>query len=278
MNRARTIFSSLGDGEVDRSLDDIVQRTLSVDAGSRYQFYLVENDTTDRVKADLAAGKTPASVIFSQPNANANPDSYAQFTALPDNSGYQIAWDDSQGKDKDFNDLVLKVETLDTPAPLGSQRQGNYQVVDLLGNDNVDVRATLTGDAAYKNTLGFYTVDDVDGRIGNLKPGDNGYIAAALNRSVISLSKDEPNQNQAITGNQILAPYLVANGTIRDVLSGDRVGEIPQVYFGYTAANSDGQNHTRLLGDNKFAFEDQFGSGDRDFNDSIVQLTITPRA
>jgi Ca2+-binding RTX toxin-like protein len=276
MNRAQVICSGLGDSKIDLTLDDVVQRHLSVNPGTQYQFYLVDDSTTDRVKADLAAGKTPTSVIFSQPDANVGKTNQSQFTTLADDSGYQIAWDDSTGGDKDFNDLVLKVETLTTAAPLGTKLQGTHQLVDLLESGSVDLNAIVTGDAAYKNTMGFYTVDDIDGRIGNFKPGDNGYAIAALNRSVMSMTKGDVNNNKAFTGNSLLAPYLVANGTVQDVLTGTKVGQIPQVYFSYMGANSDGQDHVRLLGDNKFAFEDQFGGGDRDFNDAIVQLKVTP--
>jgi Ca2+-binding RTX toxin-like protein len=276
MNRAQVIFSGLSDSNIDRQLDDIVQRHLSVNPGNQYQFYLVDDSTTDRVKADLAAGKTPTSVIFSQADANAAKSNQSQFTVLADNSGYQIAWDDSTGGDKDFNDLVLKVETLTTAAPLGTQLQGTHQLIDLLGSGTVDLQAIVTGDAAYKNTLGFYTVDNIDGQIGDLKPGDLGYAQAALNRSVMNMTKGDLNPNKTFTGNSLLAPYLVANGTVKDVLTGTKVGQMPQVYFSYMGANSDGQEHVRLLGDNKFAFEDQLGGGDRDFNDAIVQLKITP--
>jgi Domain of unknown function (DUF4114) len=144
-----------------------------------------------------------------------------------------------------------------------------------LESGSVDLNAIVTGDAAYKNTIGFYTVDDIDGRIGEFKPGDNGYAIAALNRSVMNMTKGDVNTNKAFTGNSLLAPYLVANGTVQDVLTGTKLGQIPQVYFSYMGANSDGQDHVRLLGDNKFAFEDQFGGGDRDFNDAIVQLKVT---
>jgi VCBS repeat-containing protein len=276
MNRALVVCSGLSESQIDRQLDDVVQRHLSVNPGTQYQFYLVDDNTTDRVKADLAAGRTPTSVIFSQPDANPDKSDRSKFTVLADNSGYQIAWDDSTGGDKDFNDLVLKVETLTTAAPLGTQLQGTHQLIDLLNSGSVDLQAIVTGDAAYKNTIGFYTVDALDGRIGEFKPGDNGYAKAALNRSVMNMTKGDASNKKTFAGNSLLAPYLVANGTVQDVLTGTKVGQMPQVYFSYMGANSDGQDHVRLLGDNKFAFEDQLGGGDRDFNDAIVQIKVTP--
>ena len=92
----------------------------------------------------------------------------------------------------------------------------------------------------------------------------------------MNMTKSDANTPKTLAGNSLLAPYLVANGTVQDVISGTKVGQIPQVYFSYLGANSDGQDHVRLLGDNKFAFEDQFGGGDKDFNDAIVQIKATP--
>ncbi|NEP29433.1 DUF4114 domain-containing protein, partial [Moorena sp. SIO3I6] len=56
-----------------------------------------------------------------------------------------------------------------------------------------------------------------------------------------------------------------------------------EVFFAFTAANSDGMSHILELGnssDNKFtfAFEDLSGNdsdkSDRDFNDLVIDLTI----
>jgi VCBS repeat-containing protein len=276
MNRSSVIFSGLSETNTDRYLDNIVQRHLSINPGIQYQFYLVDDSTTDQVKADLATGKTPTSVIFSQPDANIGKFNPVQFTTLTNNSSYQIEWDDSgTDGDKDFNDMIVIVEALATATPLGTQLQGTQKLVDLSDSGSVNLQATITGDAAYNNTLGFYTVDDVAGQIGTLRPGDLGYANAALNRSVMSMTKADVSKDQIFKGS-ILAPYLIANGTARDVLSATNAAQMPQVYFGYVGANRDGQEHIRLLGDNKFAFEDQFGGGDRDFNDVIVQIKVTP--
>jgi hypothetical protein len=49
---------------------------------------------------------------------------------------------------------------------------------------------------------------------------------------------------------------------------------VPHAYFNYVAANPDRVDHVRLLGDNKFGFEDFLGGGDRDYNDTVVQFNI----
>jgi hypothetical protein len=43
-------------------------------------------------------------------------------------------------------------------------------------------------------------------------------------------------------------------------------GATNPVYFENTLGNADKVDHIRLLGDNKFAFEDLLGGGDKDFN------------
>jgi hypothetical protein len=48
----------------------------------------------------------------------------------------------------------------------------------------------------------------------------------------------------------------------------------PHAYFNYVGANTDRVDHVKLLGDNKFGFEDLLGGGDRDYNDAVVQFTV----
>lgn len=39
--------------------------------------------------------------------------------------------------------------------------------------------------------------------------------------------------------------------------------------------NSDKVDHTRLLGNNVFGFEDKVGGGDKDFNDTIIKIDFS---
>jgi hypothetical protein len=64
-------------------------------------------------------------------------------------------------------------------------------------------------------------------------------------------------------GGTILAPFLVANGSVQSFLADVKLAN---VYLGNVAGKSaDGFDHVRLLGDNKFAFEDLWGGGDGDY-------------
>jgi hypothetical protein len=134
----------------------------------------------------------------------------------------------------------------------------------------------VAADASYHNYAGLYRVDDADGRIGNLNPGDAGYLRAALLRSKetnrgVELDRDGIS-TKSLEGGYIYAPFLVANGTVDQYLNSTDPKTTPHVFFNYIAANADGLDHIKYLGANKFAFEDTLGGGDKDYNDLVFQV------
>ena len=280
LDRSQVIFSSLGDSSIDRQFDSDAQRYLNFKPGDRVQFCLIADDTLNNVKANPAKAK----VLFSLPEANTSKANQAQFTALPNNSGYQIAWEDTIADAKsDFNDLVMKVETLDNFTPtIGTGLQGKPEgcVIDLgsFGGQSFKVDTRAISDAAYNNYIGFYAVADAKGTLSNgLKPGDIGYAKAAIESAIIRSFKTETKTDLTVAGGQILAPIVVANGTFEDYLKQNpenKANSNIHAYFNYVAANTDGVDHFRLLGDNKFGVEDLYGGGDRDYNDIVFQLNI----
>jgi phosphodiesterase/alkaline phosphatase D-like protein len=139
---------------------------------------------------------------------------------------------------------------------------------------------TVTSDAAYGNYGGFYAIDDITGRIGAFNPGDAGYAKAAIERAVTNFFKTEANGNVQIDGGKLLAPYLIANGTVSDFLTKNatNVGGANEVhaYFNYLGANPDKIQHMKSLDNNGFACEDLFGGGDLDFNDYVIQANFKP--
>jgi len=287
LNRSQVVFSSLGNSAIDRQFDGNSQRYLNFTPGDRLQFLLVADDTLDSVKANLTNGKPTPTVLFSLPTANPNNSNQTQFTALPNNGGYQIAWANQLGDGKtaisNFNDLVLKVDAIDnfTP-PAGTNLQGKLagEVIDLrsFAGKNLRVDISTVSDAAYNNFIGFYAVEDTLGTLANgLKPGDVGYAEAAIRSAVLRSSKNETNSDLTIAGGKIFAPVVIANSTFENFLAvnpqNKAEGNI-HAYFNYLGANTDGVDHFRLLGDNKFGVEDLYGGGDRDYNDLIVQMTI----
>lgn len=147
---------------------------------------------------------------------------------------------------------------------------------------NVNAKFTeVSAQASYHNYAGLYRVDDATGKIGNLNPGDAGYVTAALRRSKelnrgVELDRDGISA-QNFDGGYIYAPFVVANGTVDQVLNSSDPKTTPYVYFNYVAANADGFDHIKSLGVNKFGFEDTYGGGDKDYNDLIfkVEATVT---
>ena len=134
----------------------------------------------------------------------------------------------------------------------------------------------VSAEASYRNYAGLYRVDDVSGKIGNLNPGDAGYMTAALRRSKelnrgVEFDRDGISAKQ-LDGGYIYAPFVVADGTVDQVLRSSDPKAEPRVYFNYVAANADGFDHIKSLGANKFGFEDTFGGGDKDYNDLIFKI------
>jgi ELWxxDGT repeat protein len=274
LDRAQTLFSTLGNSEFDKQNDNNSARYLNVTPGKRVEFLEIVNDTLDAVKSDLLAGKATANVLFSIPEANASNATPVKFTAIPDQNSYEI----------DFKDLVLKVEAIDNlNLPIGNGFQGKSegQLIDLraYGNAQAIVDTKTIGDAAYSNYVGLYQVEDEKGTLANgLKPGDAGYAEAAIKAAVMTtIFKSQADNNLSIQGGKILAPVVIANGTFDEFLSKNPENKAEggiHAYFNYIGANTDKVDHFRLLGDNKFGVEDLYGGGDRDYNDLIFQMNV----
>jgi hypothetical protein len=265
IKRSRVIFAALSDSPVDLQLDGQIDRYINVETSDRIGFLMVVGSSIDEINQG-----TKADILFSSPSANTG----SNYTRIA-NQGtvQQLSWEDSKtGGDGDFNDLGLEVSIQQAPNIIGTEQQGTKDLIDLrsfTGLKTFDI--SISGDAYYKNTVGLYKVDDLDGKIDGLKFGDTGYLAAALKRTVTSGVKGD-NLAVQLDGGSILAPFLIANNSVANVLA----GATAPVYFGNTLGNADKVDHIRLLGDNKFAFEDLFGGGDKDFNDVILQISARP--
>ena len=182
-------------------------------------------------------------------------------------------------------DLGTKPDPLNS---IGSKSQGLPQrnTIDLRDFAGKALKADITtkGDAAYTNNIGFYIVEDV--LLGTIKlangsllnPGDASYAVEAAKSAVLQAGKIDSKLNQDITGGKIYAPIVIAQGSLTDFVTknptnGGGAKEI-HAYFNYVSGNADKVDHFKLLGNNIFAVEDQFGGGDRDFNDLVVSINI----
>ncbi len=181
------------------------------------------------------------------------------------------------------------------PAPpdlsqIGAKSQGLIQgrVIDLTDYTGQAFKADIQtkGDAAYNNNIGFYVVQDAIGTIQladgtTLKPGDGNYAIEAIKNALsntLQAGKNDQKLGQSIAGGLIYAPVVVAQGTLTDFVSKNPSnggeGNAIHAYFNYVSANPDQIDHFRLTGTNTFGVEDQFGGGDKDFNDLVVKMTI----
>jgi hypothetical protein len=151
-----------------------------------------------------------------------------------------------------------------------------------LSSKKIDANFTgVTADAKFHNYAGLYRVEDNRGTVidpidnKSYQPGDGGYISAALRASKnigVEIDRSGKSDSFKLTGGSLYAPFVVADGRIDDVLNSKNSATTPRVYFNYIKANVDSTEHIKLLGANKFGFEDMFGGGDRDYNDLIFQV------
>jgi VCBS repeat-containing protein len=288
LNRGTVIFSALsnlpnGFGVANQT------RVLNFEPNTRLGFYFIQNSTTDTVLADLATGRVSQNVFFSFTSGNT--DGFDHLQVEDQGNGVLIhRWEDKLGGgDRDFNDLVMTIQPTTESIRVGAQLQGESQqeLIDLRNQAaGVQAQFTVNREAAFDNFVGFYKVVDVNGGIdvdgdgtADVRPGDAGYVQAAVQQRVQNLDLTVANQSTATFSAQleagfIYAPFLIANGRPDALVDGNAAND-PAVYFPFLAANSDRVDHIRLLGDNTFGFEDLSGGKDRDFNDAIVRVSVT---
>jgi hypothetical protein len=145
----------------------------------------------------------------------------------------------------------------------------------------------IENNAGFDNSVGFYAVENEQGDVKDnvtgelISPDEAGYTEAAVSQQVVG----DMNRNTGIFEAEfqpgtILAPYIIANGTPEEWLetnpNNQHLGYAdPTAYFAYLGANPDGKDHVRLLGENKFGFEDLFGGGDLDHDDITFEVDLT---
>jgi hypothetical protein len=276
--RARTVLSALV--ESPSGFDQAaLERSLGFDDGERIRFLLIPNDSLDTVRA---SGATDPAVLFGTPEA---------LTITATGRGqYNLVWHDTSGRRAELDDLVVSIEASQTPGPLGSeiQDQPEAELLDLRSVDpaaTVQARFQVFRDADFDNVVGFYAISDARGTIVDpltglsLQPGDARYAEVAVSSRIAQLDLTVADQATAsfeslLQGGTLLAPFLVVNGTPEQWLDADRNND-PAVYFPFLAANADGVDHVRLLGNNSIGFEDLADGGDQDCNDLIMVVALT---
>lgn len=178
----------------------------------------------------------------------------------------------------DFGDgTVLTVQAVADEAD-ANLLVGDAEAIDLsAGSGDYTLAFNVYREASYNNTVGFYTTDMANGGIitdellGTVTmPGDEGYREAAIARQLDTQLTGENGTVKTFTadmaGGSYVGTFLIADGSD---LNSDNL------YFSHAGANSSGNDHVKLLGNNTFGFEDMAGLGDRDYNDIVVQFSAT---
>jgi len=169
-------------------------------------------------------------------------------------------------------------------------RQTTNQLFVLDGKDGqAQLKFTLTERKAdFVNEVGVFLVEDQQGTINGITPGQPGYFQAAFDQAQVIFSALGNNEfsdlnftrNLGVNVGEYLGFYLVQNSTTDTVLKNLDAGRTPPpVFLATNSANRDEFNHLQIsdLGNNSYrlAWEDLLGGGDQDFNDLVLTVELT---
>jgi len=161
--------------------------------------------------------------------------------------------------------------------PLPDRERSTDNLVDRIGvnlanftGESFEVSVNVREAAEYNNQAGFFAVDNpygvvVDPLTGDrIAPEEQGYKEAALQQSVKTLDSGDGDATLTLAGGFYYVPYLIANGNENNF------------YTAFTDANKDKLDHIQFSSSGTYSFEDRLGLGDRDFNDLILQVDVSP--
>jgi hypothetical protein len=247
-------------------------KELKFQGGQKLAFYLIQNSSTEEwltQNPDNRAGKGPVA-FFSIDGVNPDQFDHVHSQSFGEDI-LHLAWEDLWGGgDQDFNDVHLVV------SPVGVSIPGELGQFASLSVDWV------SKSAFFDHEMGYFLVDDPQGRIGTLNPGESGYAAAALSseRSQVLFAKgqspDDTVEVQLPSG-KYLGWYLVQNGSKAEFLGQNPqnlVGNGPIVFFSYPGANPDGLSHVHYRSHHEMVWEDMTHGGDRDYDDLVFRFKL----
>lgn len=230
------------------------------------------------------AGSTVKLVVNGVAQVTATETSPGQFTATLSRQNLRIG-DNTVAATSTVNGVTSSPGTPVTVTYTPSY-ESIYTVPGGFGSSQFLTIQWAAKNAVFKNEIGMFAVDDLDGRVNGLLPGDPGYAAAVFgqsNRQVVFASGAGAGTTNTLTvsGGQLLEFYLVANGTTANLVRlnpQNLVGGI-NAFFSAEAANPDKIDHVKVTFDNRtgqvqMRWEDMLFGGDRDYNDAVI--TISP--
>ncbi len=241
-------------------------REFTVAGGSRLGFYVIQNSTSANWLENNRQNQGQSGLAFFSLKG-ANPDNFDHSQSSHLGRGiWRLNWEDlTGGGDQDFNDVVFNIAQAGIVLA-GDKGQQVPLTVEAVSQDNT-----------FPNEMGYYLVDTPDGEINGIKPGDQGYLAAALSgdrhKVIFASGKAFDSKTFNVPSGKYLGWYLVANGTTDQAIA--KGENAPPVFFSYAAANEDGLNHVHAQQDSQtWAWEDFWGGGDRDFDDLVFRFSF----
>ncbi len=267
-------------------------QNIVLQGGQILVFYMIQNNTTanflskNASNANHGNNNADAPLAFFSVQA-ANPDGmkHTQIVGDPTTGRVQYNWEDlATLGDSDFNDVVMTVrlqnQSSKPPATVHAPGTGD-KTVTLNGTLHSGHKTTPPGD------VGVFFVDDPDGSIGSLKPGDAGYLAAALasgNFRVLFGAGASGSQQVTVPAGKYLAFYAITNGSTAGFLSANPSNSTnsgPVAITSFDDANPSGINHFRWYSPGQQATDpnvqqlhvmDQVFGSSSDFDDFTVDL------
>jgi len=169
----------------------------------------------------------------------------------------------------------------------------NYTANDTLqitGNsESAQLQFSLTHNGSnFVNEIGIFYLDDEQGRVNGIAPGEDGYLNAVLNQGqvIVSALPDNPfpelNLTRQLTvdvGSRI-GFYFVRNSTTDTVLADLATGQTPSnVFFAFPDANPDGFDYGQVSqqDDGRFILQWQEvqGGSNPNFDDLVLAVELT---
>lgn len=212
-----TALTELGNGDPIPLLTDIL--LYHVSPGARNQEQLISDGTVTTLLADASFTVEGNRLIDNEPDLT-DPRFDATLTDIQAANGTIQGIDrvliplDIPGNDIDPNAPASLVQPSEDNPSLFVTETGNVQVSLI---DNPD-------DTSFE--VGIYTVDDAQGVINGIAPGEAGYTEAAIQRfeSLFSLVNDQPSgfsndieRTLSVETNENLRFYLIADSTVDDI-------------------------------------------------------------
>lgn len=278
-------------------------KELEFAPGTKLGFYLVQNGRA----SEVASGK----VVFYSFKAG-NGDGVIHLESTPDraNGRSLYGWEDmTGGGDRDYNDFVfaVKAKSSSIPGIIAVDAAAPVQTVATTFNllvTNKNRFAALTGE------VGFFPVLDDQGSVAaptatdktrKLRPGDAGYLEAALNQSgtqVLFAAGDVPGRTDARTfdlaGGTLFGFYYVPKDSLANLLANNPTNSLsdpsdPIAFFSIESMNPDNKVHVRSFAPEResrfgltplpvenepqrFHFSGQINPTDASFDDFVITM------